>query len=293
MSFFIIYIIILIIKIISSDSEDCSKYLNCFNCTLSLNCSWKDKKCVNSPEIRNFTLFKTDNKTILFNNMKYLKNICYESKTPYIIDDNKNNVYNKMYENYCGKRKIVVTNDILLKGYKIQLNKVNNKYGYPNMLCEYIFISGSNRHDLEIYINRSLSKDFLLFYSENNNKGLVINYTKTLSLLDDFYQSAFFLYYSNKSFDTPPFIISFKEYRYVGKDILQYLFLLAIIAFVAIIVTGIIYVRKNSIFFDKNGKKYQKIDIKQTKKETDNEIKLSVINEENSIKNENKKNDLE
>ena len=292
MHHFIFFTIILIIKKINSQQDQCFDILDCFNCTLSQDCIWENNSCIYSSIPKNISLFKSNNKTNLFYNMKYLRNICYETMSPYIINNN-NRVFEEN-EKYCGNRKIILTNEILLKGHKIQLNKVDEKYGISNILCEYIFISGGFRHDVDIYINRSLSKDFLLFFMESGAKGLEVNYSKTIALYGTFLEPVSFLYYSNKTFNTPPFIINFKEYRYDNGDspVLTVLFLLLILAFIGGIVGGIIYVRKNSIFFDKNMKKYIKININQAKKENDdndndNEIKLSVVNEELPVQKNN------
>lgn len=291
---FIIFSIILIIKKINSQQDQCSDILDCFNCTLSENCFWKNKTCIYSSKPKNISLFKSNNKTTLFYNMKYLRNICYETKPPYTIND-KNIIFEEN-EKYCGNRKIILTNEVLLKGFKVQLNNVDEKYGISNILCEYIFTSGGWRHDVDIFINRSLSQDFLLFFLESGTKGLEVNYSKTITLSNTHIEPVSFLYYSNRTFDTPPFIINFKEYRYDDGDslVLTILFLLLILAFIGGIVGSIIYVRKNSIFFDKNMKKYIKININQVKKENDendNEIKLSVINEELPVKKNNNSKD--
>ena len=291
---FIIFSIILIIKKINSQQDQCSDILDCFNCTLSENCFWKNKTCIYSSKPKNISLFKSNNKTTLFYNMKYLRNICYETKPPYIIND-KNIIFEEN-EKYCGNRKIILTNEVLLKGFKVQLNNVDEKYGISNILCEYIFTSGGWRHDVDIFINRSLSQDFLLFFLESGTKGLEVNYSKTITLSNTHIEPVSFLYYSNRTFDTPPFIINFKEYRYDDGDslVLTILFLLLILGFIGGIVGSIIYVRKNSIFFDKNMKKYIKININQVKKENDendNEIKLSVINEELPVKKNNNSKD--
>lgn len=283
---FIIFTIILIKKI-NSQQDQCSNILDCFNCTLSENCIWKNKTCIYSSKPKNISLFKSNNKEKLFYNMKYLRNICYETKAPYMINDN--NIIFEENEKYCGKRKIILTNEVLLKGFKSQLNNVDEKYGIPNILCEYLFISGGWKHEVDVYVNRSLSKDFLLFYLESGTKGLEVNYSKTIVLYDTAFNPVSFLYYSNRTFDTPPFIISFKEYKYYGgSEVLTYLFLLLILSFIGGIIGGIIYVRKNSIFFDKNMKKQIKINVNQFKKENDdNEVKLSVINEQLSDQNNN------
>jgi uncharacterized protein YneF (UPF0154 family) len=218
--------------------------------------------------------------------MKYLRKICYETKTPYTIKDN--NIIFEENEKYCGNRKIILTNEVILKGYRVQLNNVDEKYGSSNILCEYIFTSGGWRHDIDIYVNRSLSKDFLLFYVESGTSGLEVNYSRTVTFFGNCFEPVSFLYYSNRTFDTPPFIINFKEYRYDNGDspVLTYLFLLLILTFIGGIIGGIIFVRKNSIFFDKNMKKYIKINVNQVKRENDdNEVKLSAINEEISVQN--------
>lgn len=284
---FIIFTIILIIKKINSQQDQCSNIQDCFNCTLSENCIWKNKTCIYSSKPKNISLFKSNNKEKLFYNMKYLRNICYETKAPYMINDN--NIIFEENEKYCGKRKLILTNEVLLKGFKSQLNNVDEKYGIPNILCEYLFISGGWKHEVDVYVNRSLSKDFLLFYLESGTKGLEVNYSKTIVLYDTAFNPVSFLYYSNRTFDTPPFIISFKEYKYYGgSEVLTYLFLLLILSFIGGIIGGIIYVRKNSIFFDKNMKKYIKINVNQFKRENDdNEVKLSVINEQLSDQNNN------
>jgi len=284
---FIIFTIILIIKKINSQQDQCSNILDCFNCTLSENCIWENKTCIYSFKPKNISLFKSNNKEKLFNNMKYLRNICYETKAPYMINDN--NIVFEENEKYCGKRKLILTNEVLLKGFKSQLNNVDEKYGIPNILCEYIFTSGGWKHEVDVYVNRSLSKDFLLFYLESGTKGLEVNYSKTIILYNTVFDPVSFLYYSNRTFDTPPFIISFKEYKYFGESqVMTYLFLLLVLSFIGGIIGGIIYVRKNSIFFDKNMKKYIKINANQVKRENDdNEVKLSVINKQLPPQNDN------
>ena len=231
-------------------------------------------------ETKLYKIFDTDNKTIIFNNLKYLKNSCYEAKIPFQIKEKS--ISDKFLEKYCGKRNIVITNEMLLNGHKIQLNNIDNKYGFSNIICQQVFISGSSRNDVDIYINRTLSKDFLFFYSTDYNKGISINYSSTISLNNLSLRSVTFLYYSNKSFDSLPFIIYLKDYKYPEKNILDILFLLLLIFFVIGITIAIIYVRYKSNFFNNN--KYQKLNIQQKNKENNNEenqIKrnLSVINE--------------
>ena len=101
--------------------------------------------------------------------------------------------------------------------------------------------------------------------------------------------SVSFLFYSNKSFETSPFIIYFKievpEYFEEEEDsvVLTYIFLAAIIGFIALAVGGIIVVRKCSIFFNlkknKNDSYINNENLNQVKGD------LSIISEKNVEEN--------
>ena len=289
-----IYIIIFTIKKSYCD-EICQDKYDCFNCTILLNCQWKDEKCSNitknSTEKNNLSsdlreiktkLFESPNTNILFKDLKYLKNACYNSKLPFEIDES--NIYDKMAEKYCGKKNIIITNEMLINGYKIHLQKVDDKYGISNIVCQYIFISGNYRNDIDLYINRSLTGDFLLFYSNDYNKALILDYSSTISLSSPSAQPISFFYYSNKSFNTTPFIIYIKDFSYKNISILSILYLLLLIVFVVGIITTIIFIRYKSNFFNKNENKYQKLSLNK------NEININLNNEENSLKKEIEKN---
>jgi len=324
MSKLYIFLLLIIVKIINSyleEEEECSDQYDCFNCTLFTDCQWRYNMCINyteeqimelnmtlnmtlnmeldmelnmtsnmTNETKLYRLFDTKNKTVIFNNLKYLKNTCYNT-TKYFIKE-ENYIYYKTSEIYCGKQNIVITNDMLLNGYKVQLNDVQGKFGIPNLICQYNFISGSLRNDVDIYINKSISDEFLLVYTSNYNAYRFINYPCTLMLDSPALQTVSFLYYSNKTFDTVPFIIYIKDYRYPEYSILDILFLLLIIFFVIAIFTTILIVRYKSSTFNKN-KNYQKINSDNDLKKSDNIIEkpehLSVIsekrNEENFLKN--------
>ena len=298
---FNIYIYIIIFKIIKSFlDEECTDKYDCFNCTILLDCQWINDKCINitinNTETKNITtnstengtkLFESNNENILFKHLKYLKNSCYNSNIPFEIEEN--NLYDKIAEKYCGKKNIIITEEMMINGYKIQLKNIDGKYGISNIVCQYIFISGDYRTDSDIYINRSLSGDFLLFYSNDYNRAFIINYSSTISLVSPSSEPISFFYYSNKSFDTVPFIIYIKDNRNKENSILSILYLLLLIFFVVGIITSIIIVRYKSNFFNKNENKYQKLNSQK------NEINLNLNNEENSLKkeidkNKNKKN---
>ena len=128
--------------------EECSSKYDCFNCTFLLDCQWKNNTCINITEEKNITdislnnanvviwdhrkinqsnnetkmyrLFDTDNQTILFKNLKYLKNTCYEATNPFIVKENY--FYDKILEKYCGKKNIIITNEMLLNLFKAILH---------------------------------------------------------------------------------------------------------------------------------------------------------------------------
>ena len=147
--------------------------------------------------------------------------------------------------------------EFLKNGYKIQLTNNSNIYGAPNLLCEYVITHGKGLVNADIFINRSLSEDFLLFFSYEYDTNVRIKYSITYSITGISMNSASFLFYSNKSFETSPFVIYFKSVEPDESEVLTYLFLAATIGFVALAIVGIILVRKCSIFFNlkKNNKK--------------------------------------
>jgi len=305
MSIIYFYIYILIINIVKLEElDECPDKLDCINCTFLVDCYWRNNECINITKEKNVTLdlnsnntnftnftkqyrlFETNNQTTIFNNFKYLKNSCYYKTFPYADEDKY--LYDKL-EKYCGKKDIIITYEMLINGYEIKLNNVDGKYGYPHILCQYNFYSGNGRHDVDIYINKSLIKDFLFIFSYDYYSGKVINYTSTITLYSVGLRTVSFWYYSNRSFDSAPFIIYFKDYKYPSYSILDYLFLSFLIASVIIIIASIIYVRYNSKFFFKNKKKYEEITNESSKNKISinkNELNLSEINEKKSDKND-------
>ena len=192
---------------------------------------------------------------------------------------------------------------MLYNGHKVQLENIDGKYGFDNIICQYIIISGEYRNDVDIYINKTLCKDFFLFYTLDYNNGYIINNTMTLSLESPAVRHVSFLYYANKSFDTSPFIIYIKDYVYQEKSTtnLDVLFLLLIIFFVVMIVVSIIIVRYKSNYFNPitNENKYKKLEAQFKKEEnnyTDNKLNMSAINENRNenyiLKKYNDKNEL-
>lgn len=290
----IIFILLFITTLISENiiflcADNCSDIYDCYNCTLTPGCLWENRSCFNNTEEEEnntISLTNTDNSTILHYNLKILRDICFDAKAPYLPEENY--IYNEISDKYCGNNLLIIYDSLLKKGYRIELNNNSNIYGTPNLLCEYVLTHGRKRIDVDIFINRSLSQDFLLFYSLDYDMSCQINYSSTVSLNGLQANSFSFLYYSNKSFETSPFIIYFKIEEVLEEDseVLTYLFLAAIIGFIVLAIVGIVIMRKCSIFFNlkKNNKKNNEI-------LEENKGNLSVISEKNI--EENSKNDIE
>ena len=308
-----LYLILLISKKINSeDQKECSEITDCFNCTLTPKCLWENNSCIYNTDCDNYTyynndtynfssdisynnyiscrenqsLLDTNDNLILHHNLKYLRNMCINSKAPYLPEKNYNYKYNELSDKYCGPNFLIVDDGFLKNGYKIQLNNNNNIYGTQNLLCEYIITHGRDKINVDIFINRSLSEDFLLFYSYEYDNNIRIKYSSTLIINGMQMSSASFLFYSNKTFETSPFIIYFILEESEESEVLTYLFLAATIGFVVLAIVGIILVRKCSIFFNlkKNNKKNNEI-VEENKGE------LSIISEKNI--EENSKNEME
>ena len=289
MSYIYIFLITLLISknILCLYIKDCSDKYDCFNCTLSPGCVWLNKTCINSTEEQIYSsLLNSDNSTILFHDLKLLKYLCFETKPPYTPEENYK--YEEISDKYCGNNIIILSSDKLHKGFDIKLKNNNGSYGTPKLLCEYILTHGNSRLDADIYINRTLSKNFLLFYTDDMEQYAHINYSTTLSIYGSSINSVSFFFYSNYTFETPPFIIYFKV-EYIIDEVpasLTYSFLAVILLFISLSIGGIIIIRKCSIVFHLNK------DNKKDKGEIiENKENLSVIIEKNI--EENSKNEIE
>ena len=299
--FFILILLISLIskKVLSSCFEDCLNKHDCYNCSSVGGCVWENETCVNYNDS---SLFNSSNykstecnyslsdpnikKDDLYQKLKYFRNTCFPDKVANKPEEKY--IHNELSDKYCGNNFIILNNNRLINGYKIELKNNSGIYGTPNLLCEYVLNHGQMRIDVDIFINRTLSKDFSLFYSEDLLNNIYIDYSTTLTVYSIDYNSVSFFYYSNKTFETSPFIIYFKVYDVIeeeeGNNVLTYLFLAAMIGFVALTIIGIIIMRKYSLFF-----KLKKIEIKNNINNRNKE--LSIISEKNI--EENSRNEME
>jgi hypothetical protein len=202
---------------------------------------------------------KNNNITILNNYFNFIKKACFSPTTP-MINSNNNKIYNSISNKYCGNHYIITTENEIEKNLKIELNKINGAYAAQNLLCEYIFFSGPNEFDIKININEKDSNNFyLLFGKDILNISQIINSSITLEIDMNPNNINTFLFYSLKSFDSPPFTITYKS-NFWKKTVQAtgYIMLALIIIIIAIIIYVIIYMRKNSSIFKKIAKKKNK-----------------------------------
>ena len=250
-------------------SINCSLYSDCFNCSIMPSCRWNslNEECFfngnynsnfsNSSIIQiNNTI--SNNLTVLNNYFNYIKKVCFLPSTP-MINSNNNKYYNFKSIEYCGDHYIMTT-DKDIKNLKIELKKYNDTYGLPNLFCEYIFFSGPNYFDINIKINQKEINDFYLLYSSDSlNFSQKINTTTTMriDIIPNKINTLFF--YGLKSFDSPPFTITYKpNFFYKIVQTTGYIMLTLIIIILAIIIYLIIYVRKHSSLFKKQKEKQKK-----------------------------------
>lgn len=241
--------------------NNCSLLSDCFNCSIIPTCRWNssEEKCIHynnldySLPIINHSI---SNITILNKYFNFIRNACFLSKTPMINNYNNSKNYNFESIKYCGEHYIMTSEIELENNFKIELNNFNGSYGTPNLLCEYIFFSGPDSFDLNININQKESNKFYLLYSKDSiNFTMHINSSTILELKMTKNKLNTFLFYATKSFDSPPFTITY-ESNFWSKAVQAtgYIMLALIIVIIAIIIFAIIYMRKNSSLFKKKKK---------------------------------------
>ena len=269
-------------------SNNCSLYTDCFNCSIISSCRWNssNEECIfndnyNSNysnlsmiQINNTT---SNNLTVLNNYFNFIKKVCFLPTTP-MINSNNNRYYNFKSFEYCGGHYIMTT-DKDIKNLKVELKNVNDTYGLPNLFCEYIFFSGPNYFDINIKINQKEINDFYLLYSSDSlNFSQHINTTTTMriDIIPNKINTLFF--YGLKSFDSPPFTITYKpNIFYIIVQTTGYIMLTLIIIVLAIIIYLIIYVRKNSSLFKKQKEKIIKEKEKEKYKNIKDKTKMEEI----------------
>ena len=244
MTYIFIIIFISFLSYINSISQNCSQYTDCFNCTLSLKCEWSNNTCFPYqgeniiPEInatKNIT-----NYTILYQHINYIRDACFEPVIPYVSNDKQ---YNLLSEFYCGKKQILYNTSNFSIPFEISLNKINGRYGTPNILCQYdILTGGDDSYSLNIDINENFTNNFMLIYlNDTESIGAIINKTTKFDIPRPALFTNSFIYYGYSSFDSPPFHVDIKNIK--ESELLSYIYLSMLILGVLVVFIGITYIR--------------------------------------------------
>ena len=243
--------------------NSCNKYLDCFNCTKNPSCKWQKEKdfCIHfytSNYNNNYSLpilSKEINILNLNQHVNFIRKSCLMPFNPYIENNNYLN-YNNISLKYCGPHYIINNGLNIKSDFKIEINNINGIYGIPNLLCEFIILTGPS-----FYVNIELNVDeinnFYLLYSKDYlNFIQYINTSISLYIDTGMNKLNTFLFYGLKSFDKSPFIIKYKE-NIVEKatEATGYIMIALGCVIILILVFAIIFLRKNLIIFKKKVKK--------------------------------------
>ena len=233
----------------------CEEIFDCFNCVVYPYCKWhkntSECKLYDTDSI--YTIdnpFKYENDgdsiyyAILNKYLLFIKDVCYEKFTPFKVNDNKY-YYSEMSSKYCGPHLVPVDENSV-----IELQLVNNAYGYPNIVCEYIFEYCPSEYEAVVTSKGKYIKDFMLFFHSDHylitnyqitdtSKSIELNFNPGKNLLG-------FTYYSKVKFEESPFKITFRKRHKIISQVTGIFLCIFITASLIIIVFCIIYIRNNS-----------------------------------------------
>lgn len=239
--------------------ENCSEFNDCFNCTVIPTCRWiwSNQTCISfRPFVKNYSIpalndsYIDNNITILDSFVNFIRKVCFLPYIPY-MENNNSLIYNNISMEYCGKHHITTPASEFSSKFRIELNNMTGMYGLPNLLCEYIILSGPGSFDANIEINPEHSQEFFLLYSEDSRYFYSqINESRSFGVYSTGRRANTFVYYGLKSFNSSPFTITFKHSKASKSSQKTGYIMIGIIIFVFIVVvSSIIYIRNNSILF--------------------------------------------
>ena len=240
--------------------ENCSEFNDCFNCTVIPTCRWiwSNQTCISyRPFVKNYSIpvlndsYVDNNITILNSYVNFIRKVCFLPYIPF-MENNNSLIYNNISMEYCGQHHITTPINEFSSKFRIELNNMTGIYGLPNLLCEYIILSGPGSFDANIEINEDHSQDFFLLYSEDSRYfSSHINESRSFGIYATGRKANTFVYYGLESFNSSPFTITFKQSKESKSSQRTGYIMIGIIIFAFIIVvSSIIYIRNNSILFN-------------------------------------------
>ena len=271
------------------EGEKCFLLNDCFNCTVNPLCRWSSLNQSCTPFIpfnKNYTIPELnnsyfDNDIFTLNNyINFIRKACFLPYIPY-YGNNNSIYYNNISSKYCGPHYIGISYNNFEEDFILELNNISGTFGAPNVLCEYIILSGPNSFTVNIELDETFNEDFFLLFSSDSQffEYQIINNTE-LIIEDNSRKSNTFIFYGLKSFNTTPFRITFKkeEEDESSSQTLGYVMIGLIIFVFILIVSSTIYIRYNSDIF-KDNKLNASDEQKNIKEKNDDQINnISVIN---------------
>ena len=239
--------------------ENCSEFNDCFNCTVIPTCRWiwSNQTCISyKPFVKNYSIpilndsYIDNNITILSSYVNFIRKVCFLPYIPF-MENNNSLIYNNISMEYCGQHHITTPLNEFSYKFRIELNNMTGMYGLPNLLCEYIILSGPGSFDANIEINAEHSQEFFLLYSEDSLYfSSHINESRSFGIYATGRKANTFVYYGLESFNSSPFTITFKQKKMrKSSQTTGYVMIGIIILAFIVIVSSIIYIRNNSILF--------------------------------------------
>ena len=208
---------------------------------------------------------------------------------PY-IENNNYLSYNNISLKYCGPQYIINNGLNIKSDFKIEIKNINGIYGRPNLLCEFIILTGPSFY-VNIEINEEEINNFYLLYSQDYlNFIQYINSSISLYIETGVNKLNTFLFYGLKSFDKSPFIIKYKE-NIVEKatEATGYIMIALGCVIIIILILSIILLRKRLIIFKKGEKKVIFDDKEKLKNNFNKKKSDEILLKEKTTKEENSK----
>lgn len=242
--------------------ENCSDFNDCFNCTIIPTCRWiwSNQTCISFyPFVKNYSI-PVLNDSYIYNGVytlskfvNFIRKVCFLPYIPY-IENNNSLEYNRISMEYCGPHHITTSLSKFSSNFRIELNNMTGMYGLPNLVCEFIILSGPGSFDAKIEINEEHSQEFYLLYSEDSLYfSSHINESTSFSISSTGRRANTFVYYGLDSFNSSPFTITFKHNKVSKSSQTTGYVMIGLIIFIFIIVvSSIVYIRNNSILFKEN-----------------------------------------
>ena len=271
---------------------ECSVIYDCFNCVVNSHCKWDNKinLCGNYNESSPYAIKNpygtndVENIEIVSKFLLFIKNVCYSSYIPYFSNYN-NYTYNELANKYCGQHLISID-----ENSSIKLKNIDGSYGFPNIVCEYLFEYCPGGYDAIINIKESyLNNITLIFHSDSQNlTEKLIKKPSSEIKLETGINTLSFTYYSTMSFPDVPFEINFiNRMNDPSSQSIGILLLFFIIISLILIVSCIIYIRNTSKLLRPDILNYN-CDEKEKIISTNNILKKKELIDNSIINNDNK-----